>query len=435
MTFIPDDAVKFVKDRGLVSPYGWHAKFNQKEVHSSPPRPPSFKTIAEFTPMAFRYLYQIYFPNKKAKTLPFMDPLNPVRMESMYGVPLGGIGCGTIGRGFKGEFCRSSLRPGIYNHKVNVTDQFIVSVFREDRVYQKVLSPHTSGSGIPHSLSSWEWGFPADRGHYIGLYPRSWTIYELPEVDLILICEQISPIIPHNYKDTCLPVGVFQWTVLNFHPTEEARVSITLTWRGPRYKKHPPPQEHGTAGEECFNSHTVNASVSAINGELTRTFEAGVLRGCLMETCIGHLMPCCFGVAAAASNEVRSLSDANLFSSSSASSSESQEVPSPTFPRAHTQAPLAARFWKDLKATGLLSNDNTGYISEGTKKRSSLVMAVCATCVVSPSCTTLATVSHRPSEIAEAGSSTLHFFVTWHIPRVHFRSAIVTYRRLDFVKI
>ena len=55
--------------------------------------------------------------------MPFMDPLNPVRMEPLYGVPVGGIGCGTIGRGFKGEFCRSSLRPGIYKHKINVADQ------------------------------------------------------------------------------------------------------------------------------------------------------------------------------------------------------------------------------------------------------------------------------------------------------------------------
>ncbi|CDS40631.1 bile acid beta glucosidase [Echinococcus multilocularis] len=454
MAFMPDDAIKFAKENGIVSSYGWHAKFDQKEVRASPPKPPRLKTIAEFTPMAFRYLYRIYIPNKKAKTMPFMDPLNPIRMESMYGVPLGGIGCGTIGRGFKGEFCRSSLRPGIYNYKVNVTDQFIVSVFREGQVYQKVLSPHTSRSSIPHGLLSWEWGFPADRGHYIGLYPRSWTIYELPEVYLILICEQISPVIPHNYKDSCLPVGVFQWTVLNFHPTQEARVSITLTWRGPRYKKHSS-QEHGTAGVECCDSQVVNASVSTVNDELTHTFEIDALRGCLMETYIGHQMPCCFGVAAAASNEVkvtccpgfqckapcrvssrgrlrRSNSiDANLIPSSPvSSSSESQQAYSQSLPRAHTQAPLAARFWKDLKETGLLNDDNIGYRREGNKKRSpNLVMAVCATCIVPPPLTTLPTPTPRRSGIVGAGSSTLHFFVTWHIPRVHFRSAIVAYRR------
>lgn len=69
--------------------------------------------------------------------------------------------------------------------------QFIVTVFRDGQVYQKVLSPQTNNSNIPYGLLSWEWGFPANHGHYVGLYPRSWTIYEIPEVDLVLICEQV----------------------------------------------------------------------------------------------------------------------------------------------------------------------------------------------------------------------------------------------------
>ncbi len=55
--------------------------------------------------------------------MPFMDHLNPVPMQPMYGVPLGGIGCGAIGRGYKGEFGRSSLQPGIVSHQTNRSDQ------------------------------------------------------------------------------------------------------------------------------------------------------------------------------------------------------------------------------------------------------------------------------------------------------------------------
>ncbi|GLV41779.1 uncharacterized protein CBL_12068 [Carabus blaptoides fortunei] len=33
--------------------------------------------------------------------------------KHVYGVPIGGIGCGTIGRGLKGEFCRFQLNPGL----------------------------------------------------------------------------------------------------------------------------------------------------------------------------------------------------------------------------------------------------------------------------------------------------------------------------------
>lgn len=34
------------------------------------------------------------------------------------GCPIGGIGCGTIGRGYRGEFCRFQMIPGIYEHTV-----------------------------------------------------------------------------------------------------------------------------------------------------------------------------------------------------------------------------------------------------------------------------------------------------------------------------
>lgn len=35
---------------------------------------------------------------------------------------------------------------------------------------------------------------------YRGLFPRAWREYRIPELDLVLICEQLSPVIPHNYE-------------------------------------------------------------------------------------------------------------------------------------------------------------------------------------------------------------------------------------------
>ncbi len=79
----------------------------------------------------------------------------------------------------------------------NSVFQFLVTVRREgETVYQQVLSPHKSGRG----LRSWNWGFPAEQAYYHGLYPRAWSYYELPDQDITLICRQISPIIPHDYK-------------------------------------------------------------------------------------------------------------------------------------------------------------------------------------------------------------------------------------------
>lgn len=50
----------------------------------------------------------------------------------LIGVPLGGLGCGTIGRGFKGEFCRYQLVPGLYEfHTVEANTVSFVIVVRK----------------------------------------------------------------------------------------------------------------------------------------------------------------------------------------------------------------------------------------------------------------------------------------------------------------
>lgn len=49
-------------------------------------------------------------------------------------------------------------------------------------------------------LSYWKWNFPAENAQYTALYPRSWTEYYIPECKINLICRQVSPVIPHNYK-------------------------------------------------------------------------------------------------------------------------------------------------------------------------------------------------------------------------------------------
>ena len=57
-------------------------------------------------------------------------------------MPLGGIGSGSIGRGFKGEFCRYQLRPGNYEYETIYGNQFILTVRdgEGNAVFQKVLN-------------------------------------------------------------------------------------------------------------------------------------------------------------------------------------------------------------------------------------------------------------------------------------------------------
>ena len=64
-------------------------------------------------------------------------------------------------------------------------------------VYCQVLTPNRLRK---KGLQSWNCAFPKENGHYQALYPQSWTTYDLPNQKVRLLCKQLSPFIPHNYK-------------------------------------------------------------------------------------------------------------------------------------------------------------------------------------------------------------------------------------------
>ncbi|XP_053150773.1 non-lysosomal glucosylceramidase [Hemicordylus capensis] len=176
--------------------------------------------------MALRYLKWWYRKTRVEKKRPFIDLLNSQPLRQIYGCPLGGFGGGTITRGWRGDFCRWQLNPGLYHYKTVVADQFTICLRRKGQtVYQQVLSPER-----PSVLQEWNWGFCGHYAFYHALYPRAWTVYQLPGQDLVLTCRQVTPILPHNYQDTSLPVGVFVWEVEN-NSGEEVEVSIMFTFR------------------------------------------------------------------------------------------------------------------------------------------------------------------------------------------------------------
>jgi non-lysosomal glucosylceramidase len=78
--------------------------------------------------------------------------------------------------------------------------------------------------------SDWDWKVKGDKSTYHGLFPRAWTVYEEPEPTIRLVCRQVSPVIPHNYKESSYPCGVFVWTIENVGDTE-ADVSIMFSFQ------------------------------------------------------------------------------------------------------------------------------------------------------------------------------------------------------------
>ena len=111
---------------------------------------------------------------------PVIDQLRPRHGKMMYGAPCGGLGSGTIGRGFRGEFCRWQVVPGQCDYQTVPADQFLVTVHSSsgDCVYQSVLgADHVKGAP-----SSWQWRINPEDSLYCALYPRSWTVYNITEL-------------------------------------------------------------------------------------------------------------------------------------------------------------------------------------------------------------------------------------------------------------
>ncbi|KAL7875731.1 hypothetical protein AOLI_G00106940 [Acnodon oligacanthus] len=216
----------------------------------------SLSDIAKHVGLGLRYLKWWYKKTQVEKKAPFIDMFRALPLKQIYGAPLGGIGGGTITRGWKGEFCRWQLNPGMYHYKTVIADQFTVCLRRDSRtIYQQVLSTEH-----PHTMQGWNWGYCGEYAFYHALYPRAWSVYHLPGQNVTLTCRQVSPVIPHDYKDSSLPVAVFVWDVENKNDYA-LDVSIMFTMvNGSGHKD----DKSGGHWNEPFNLEKEGESVSGV---------------------------------------------------------------------------------------------------------------------------------------------------------------------------
>uniref|UniRef100_A0A0K2TER0 Glucosylceramidase n=1 Tax=Lepeophtheirus salmonis TaxID=72036 RepID=A0A0K2TER0_LEPSM len=211
------DGAEEEKDDEFFPSIGWRKQgdevFPEKRNQNLRPRPKQFKDLL---PLSIRYSSWILECRSK-KLKPNIDSFSPWNSQRMYGVPCGGIGSGTIGRGFRGEFTRYQMIPGKYSHYTVNGDAFLLSL--EDpktgeSIYQTILGPSPKKS-VKKSLSSWDSKIRDKDITYHALYPRSWTSFTLKKMGLVIECEQVSPFVPQDYEDSSLPCVVFLWTVIN----------------------------------------------------------------------------------------------------------------------------------------------------------------------------------------------------------------------------
>ncbi|KAL5005060.1 hypothetical protein ScPMuIL_018516 [Solemya velum] len=345
-----------------VPQYGWRVTLDYKcRTKCAPFTMPRFRQAIQLIGLSYRYFKQ-WLKWKREGRKPFIDHMNPVKHSPIYGCPIGGLGCGTIGRGYRGEFCRFQLVPGRYEHKVLEANQFIVCIRKKGQtLFQKVMT----GQRGRH-LKSWEWNTSLDNATYHALYPRAWTVYNIPEQKVRLICRQISPIFPHDYKDTSLPTAVFVWSVENLG-SEEVDVSIVFTFK------------NGHGGEE-----------DAEGGAWTEPFSSDQddvqTRGVMIHQTIQE-MKCTYGITGRQKESVHV-----SYQSSFDPKGSGRDV------------------WEALHETGQL-NSNSEPSSE-TRKGEEIATAVCLQTTVPP--------GENPD---------LEFCLCWDMPLVHFRANQYTYAR------
>ncbi len=141
------------------------------------------------------------------------------------GLPLGGLGAGSIGRTYRGDFARWHLDLGTHRFESLPANQFSVFVAHGDQAQAHVLSALQ-----PSILPEWNWDMPAGAGTYYALFPKAWYVYDWDALPVRLTQKQFSPVLPGNYRASSYPVGIFEWTVEN--PTAAPlTLGLMFTWQ------------------------------------------------------------------------------------------------------------------------------------------------------------------------------------------------------------
>jgi len=92
------------------------------------------------------------------------------------GVPIGGLGTGSIGRTHRGDVARWHLEVGTHRHQPVAADGFSLFVGVPGGSRATVLSALR-----PAELPAWGWTLPVGGGTYHALFPRAWQTFE-PDV-------------------------------------------------------------------------------------------------------------------------------------------------------------------------------------------------------------------------------------------------------------
>ena len=161
------------------------------------------------------------------KRLPPRDQGHYLPFNSFpHGCPLGGFGVGTIGRSPFGDFNIWHIKVGAHIAEELKSCTFHSYQKQGDRVFNNLLTtrPYTD-----KTLEKFAKPFPENRGYYTASYPKAKYVFDDKHAPVEITCEQYSPIIPDNYRETSFPVAVFEHTLRN-KTNEKAEASVMMSW-------------------------------------------------------------------------------------------------------------------------------------------------------------------------------------------------------------
>lgn len=307
-------------------------------------------------------------------------------MDNCYrGVPVGGIGSGSIGRSYRGYFQQFQIFPVTNEEKSVLANQFSAFVSRPNgNKYSTVLSAPTADllKGVGKAgIGSWDWRLKEDKCTYHALFPRSWTVYDgEPDPEIKITCRQISPFIPHNYRESSFPAAVFTFTVNN-SGSSPADVTLLFTWA------------NSVGGKSELTGNHVNSKMTEHDG----------VRGVLLHhrTAGGH-PPVTFAIASRETDGVR-VSVCPSFTIASGGPSSSGE-------------PTAAAMWDEIKkhgAFGHAGNGNGNAARAAASKSGSSVGAAVAASTAVPA----------------GATRVVSFSLAWACPEVKFPAGSTYQRR------
>ena len=159
--------------------------------------------------------------------VPSVDParVDPPMIDDgpWGGVPIGGLGAGSIGRTHRGDFARWHLEIG--EHRLNRSRR-TSSRSTSDKEAGEAPRPLDDPAGRAARLGLG----PADRaGTYHALFPYAWIDYDWAALPIRIIQRQFSPVIPHNYRESSYPVGIFETPIEN--RARGRTVGLMFTWQ------------------------------------------------------------------------------------------------------------------------------------------------------------------------------------------------------------